>query len=218
MAFSIEAWLAAFSRKLQSAFGTRLLFLGLQGSWRRQEARPDSDIDVVTVLDRISLADLETYRNLAASMEGAYPLCGFLSGATELSAWPRHDAYQLYRDTRAIVGSLEGILPSFTREDIREAVSVGAANLYHGAVHAYLYEKEPAVLLPGLYKGAYFILRAKHELETGEVTATKAELLPRLTGEDRAILSRSMESVEESAALHKELIEWARALLVRYGK
>ena len=76
MAFSIESWLHSFSTKPQGAFGSRLLFLGLQGSWRRQEAGPNSDIDLVTVLDRIALADLETYRDLAASMEGAYPPCG----------------------------------------------------------------------------------------------------------------------------------------------
>ena len=218
MAFSIESWLHSFSTKLQGAFGSRLLFLGLQGSWRRQEAGPNSDIDLVTVLDRIALADLETYRDLAASMEGAYPPCGFLSGAEELRAWPKQDAYQLFRDTRPILGSLHGLLGPFSREDIREAVAVGAANLYHSAVHAYLYEDAPTAQLSGLYKGAYFVLRAKHELATGEATATKAELFSRLAGEDRIILGRSMEAAVEDPALYGELIRWAGRLIVQYGE
>ncbi len=55
----IERWMAGLREKLTERFGSRLLFLGLQGSYGRGEANEDSDIDVVTVLDRVELSDLE---------------------------------------------------------------------------------------------------------------------------------------------------------------
>ena len=56
----IETWMNELTEKLVSAFEIRLLFLGLQGSYGRGEANEDSDIDVVTVLDRVELTDLDS--------------------------------------------------------------------------------------------------------------------------------------------------------------
>ena len=44
-------WLEQFRPLLESAFAGRIRFLGLQGSRRREEERPGSDLDVVLVLD-----------------------------------------------------------------------------------------------------------------------------------------------------------------------
>lgn len=54
----IESWLPLWSRAVLDEFGDRVRFLGIQGSRARGEAREDSDIDVVTVLDRLSLEGL----------------------------------------------------------------------------------------------------------------------------------------------------------------
>ena len=64
----IEVWMNGFTEKLVNEFGARLLFLGLQGSYGRGEANEDSDIDVVTVLDRVELADLDAYRAAVREM------------------------------------------------------------------------------------------------------------------------------------------------------
>ena len=61
---NIDTWMEGFLSRLKETFGPRLLFLGLQGSYGRGEANEDSDIDVVCVLDRVDLADLDTYRTL----------------------------------------------------------------------------------------------------------------------------------------------------------
>ena len=41
-------WCTLLAKKLKEAFGETLYFLGLQGSYRRGEATPDSDIDAVS--------------------------------------------------------------------------------------------------------------------------------------------------------------------------
>ena len=54
----IKNWLEQYRRTVEAAFGERICFLGLQGSRARGEAGPDSDIDVVLVLDRLAPEDL----------------------------------------------------------------------------------------------------------------------------------------------------------------
>lgn len=87
----IDAWMGDFLPRLKKTFGPRLLFLGLQGSYGRGEADEDSDIDVVCVLDRVALADLDAYRTLARRMPEGEKACGFLCGAEELKHWPKYE-------------------------------------------------------------------------------------------------------------------------------
>ena len=58
----IENWMKQYCGAVRAAFGDRVRYIGLQGSRGRGEAGPDSDIDVVCILDSCSLQDLETYR------------------------------------------------------------------------------------------------------------------------------------------------------------
>lgn len=50
--------------KLKKEFGDRLVFVGLQGSRARGEAREDSDIDLVVLLNHIDASNLERYRTI----------------------------------------------------------------------------------------------------------------------------------------------------------
>ena len=58
----IENWMKQYCGAVRAAFGDRVRYIGLQGSRGRGEAGPDSDIDVVLILDELTPADLETYR------------------------------------------------------------------------------------------------------------------------------------------------------------
>ena len=80
----IKNWLEQYRRTVEAAFGERICFLGLQGSRARGEAGPDSDIDVVLVLDRLAPEDLARYRQAVAALPDRALLCGFLSGREEL--------------------------------------------------------------------------------------------------------------------------------------
>lgn len=76
---NIESWLPLWSRAVLERFGGRVLFLGLQGSRARGEAREDSDIDTVLALDRLEASDL------AALPEAGRALLA--AGPEELFAW-----------------------------------------------------------------------------------------------------------------------------------
>jgi predicted nucleotidyltransferase len=51
----IDVWKDLFVRSLQERFGDRVWFVGLQGSYGRGEATEKSDIDMVVILDELSV-------------------------------------------------------------------------------------------------------------------------------------------------------------------
>lgn len=212
----IEVWMGELAEKLTGRFGDRLLFLGLQGSYGRGEAGEDSDIDVVTVLDRVELEDLDEYRAAVRGMPEGEKACGFLCGAAELKSWPKYDLCQLARDVRAYRGELGPLLPPLGREDLAQAAAIGASGIYHAAVHTYLYA--PKDNWPGFlkeaHKGAFFALRALYELRTGESVRAKRDLLPRLSGDEREILAYSLlHTQEEPEAAFARLLRWSAAAM-----
>lgn len=212
----IELWMGEFAEKLTDQFGSRLLFLGLQGSYGRGEAGEDSDIDVVTVLDRVELSDLDAYRAVVRGMPEGEKACGFLCGAEELGCWPRYDLLAVERDTRDIYGKLADLLPPLDRSDLADAAAIGASGLYHAAAHTYLYsprERWPGFLKEA-HKGAFFTLRALYELRTGENVRAKRDLLPRLRGDERAILAYGMNGKGGPAeGAFARLLRWSAAAM-----
>ena len=212
----IERWMAGLREKLTERFGPRLLFLGLQGSYGRGEATQDSDIDVVTVLDRVELPDLDAYRAIVREMPEGGKACGFLCGAAELKSWPKYDLLAVARDTRDVYGTLAELLPSFDQGDVAEAAAIGASGIYHAAVHTYLYadrESWPGFLKEA-HKGAFFTLRALHELRTGENVRAKRDLLPLLEGDERALSAYGLSPTDEPLEdVFARLVRWSAAAL-----
>lgn len=64
----IEVWMKCFTEKLRAAFGEKLEFIGLQGSYGRGEATESSDIDVVVIFSELAMSDLERYKDLIGEM------------------------------------------------------------------------------------------------------------------------------------------------------
>ena len=195
---NIESWMDLFLKELQIVFENRLVFVGLQGSRGRGEGRPDSDIDVVVVLDRLTPADLDAYEGLLDRIPNRELVCGFVSGRQELAAWERSELFQFARDTRPWLGSLDEILPPVERRDIQKAVHAGACGIYHAAVHNRLHDRSVPML---------------------------GELLPRLGEEDRAVLkgreraaALSAPEAPEFRALCETLISWSSRLIQEYAE
>ena len=205
--------------KLKERFGERLLFVGLQGSYARGEATEGSDIDIVVVLDVLSVADLRLYREMVRSLPHADKACGFVSGREELASWPKSDLLQFEMETIPWHGSLAGILPPLSDADIRDGVRLGAANLYHAACHTYMHagEAERVESLKEFYKAAAFVLQSLHRLETGQYVKRKDELLSELSGTRRKILAACLErdtfAPSNADGLFELLIDWCGEIL-----
>lgn len=187
---SIDHWMTDLTAKLKEAFSDRLLFVGLQGSYRRGEANENSDIDAVVILDVLSMGDLKAYRDIIETMPENEKACGFISGRQELMNWPKHELFQFKQDTVGLYGSLGDLLPEISRPDIIESVKIGVSEIYHACCHTYIHG-EPAELaeaIRGFYKGAFFILQALHYLRSGIYAESKKELLHELAGLEQEIL------------------------------
>lgn len=217
----MEKCLSRVWEALQQAFGGRIFFFGLQGSYARGEATAESDIDLVFILDRLDFADLVCYRGILDAMPEREKLCGFVAGREELFSWERADLLTLFLDTKPIFGSLAELADCFSKEDVRHALLAGACQLYHGAAHNALYGRSRAVLR-SLYKAARFSLRIKVYLESGCYYAAMKELEGVTEGEERAILSLAgaFPKTLDDAAFDEAsglLFSWASALIRRYG-
>lgn len=112
-----QTWVADALARMKKAFGPRLAYLGLQGSYRRGEATETSDIDLVVLLDTVEPADLDIYRSIVHALPEGHKACGFCSGTEEFFHWPRHELLPFSMDTDDYYGRLKDFLPPLSQED-----------------------------------------------------------------------------------------------------
>ncbi len=199
--FRIEDYCHRFVEALQAAFGSRVCYVGLQGSHQRGEATAHSDIDMMVLLDDLSVEDMQRYRAVLEEVGDADRACGFICSADEMRNWNPLEACQLRFTTKDIVGELDAYLPRWTIEDEKNYVKMSLNNLYHALCHGFIHgsaEQMETNLLP-LYKGAFFILQnvsyltdCRENADTAQFPLTQASLLNRLQGGDRLILQTLM--------------------------
>ena len=183
----ISAWMDMFRKAIKETFGNRVWFIGLQGSYGRGEATETSDIDVVVVLDELSVKDIAAYNRMLNTLSRRELICGFLSGKDELLNWEPSDLFQFYYDTKPILGSLDSLLPLIDTSAVKRAIKTGACNIYHGCVHNMLYEKSEEILR-GLYKSASFAIQAIAFQQTGTYISHQKDLLSVVAPDERVIV------------------------------
>lgn len=219
-----QTWVAGILGRLKEAFGSRLAYVGLQGSYRRGEATEDSDIDLVVLLDVVEPADLDLYRGIVQGMPEGNKACGFMCSVADFAAWPRHELFPFKMDTADHYGRLDDFLPPVSEDDIRLGVAISASALVHMLTHGYLYAdcESRAPLLKEACKSAFFIMRVTNYLATGVYSGSKKDLINRLTGCEKEIIAAGMDFPGRIAA-HSEqeifamLLEWSRTVMRRRG-
>lgn len=209
----IEVWTRKLLHKADEAFGERLWFVGLQGSYARGEATETSDIDIVLILDDLSFSDIQKYNSILDGMPRRELACGFLSGKKELFNWESSDLFQFYYDTVPLRGSLDELLGLLDVSVIDRAIKIGACNVYHGCVHNMLYEKNDEILR-GLYKSAAFVAQARAFKLTGRYIKKRDELLELPDGEIVKISSDLKNGAKvDFAEMSNKLFEWSKRLI-----
>lgn len=213
-------WTNTATNKLKEEFADRLIFVGIQGSRARGEARENSDIDLVVLLDHVDTNNLTRYRSLIESMPHSELACGFIGSEDVLVAWPRHELFQFYHDTTALFGTLPPIEP-FTKADALEAARIGVAGIYHATCHAYVFDGNAANdILQSLFKSAFFTLQALQFARTGFYPHTKAQLAEQLEGDEAQILEIGRDwqkyqpaNVSQQNELVSLLLHWSENII-----
>ncbi len=192
--FRIEDYLDSLTLKLKNSFGERLTYIGLQGSYLRNEATSDSDIDIMAVIDKLTVEDLKVYQEILISMGNFDKSCGFICGKDDLKNWNPLEICHLLHTTKDHYGTLKNLVPSYSDEDERNFIKLSLNNLFHELCHRYIHadKKYNISKLPITCKSVFFILQNIHYLNSGDFVKTKQELLKCVQGEDKAVLELSM--------------------------
>ena len=89
---------------MKNVFGGRLLYVGLQGSYLRGEATENSDIDIMVIIENLSVQDLDSYKKIIMKMEHYKKSCGFICGIEEFSRGIRWNYATFYTAQKIITG------------------------------------------------------------------------------------------------------------------
>lgn len=191
----VEKYISNLKEALLACFGSRLVYVGLQGSYLRGEATENSDIDIVAVVDKLAVSDLDKYRCIIQTMGDFDKSCGFICGKEDLANWNPLEIHHLVNGTKDYYGALKDLVPNYTEGDIRNFIKLSLNNMYHQICHRYIHSVDNKNLskLAGAYKGVFFILQNLYYLNTGMYIATKSELLPLLDEKNRVVLKHGIE-------------------------
>ena len=212
----ITAWINQFWQTVNENFGDRVWFVGLQGSYGRGEAKETSDIDIVVILDELSVADIQTYNTMLDSLPHRELICGFLSGKEDILNWEPSDLFQFYHDTTPIKGNLDELLALIDNNAVDRAIKIGVCNIFHSCIHNMLYEKSEEIL-KGLYKSASFVVHAICFKQTGTYVSRQKDLLSIVSSDERVIIDtflslRNGETVDFDE-MSEVLFIWAKKWL-----
>ena len=217
----INSWTAKFLKTVDEAFGNRVWFVGLQGSYGRGEATDTSDIDIVVIFDELSASDIQKYNTMFDSLPHRELVCGFVSGKDELLNWEPSDLFQFYYDTTPIKGSLDELLAVIDEFAVNRAIKIGACNIYHGCVHNMLHEKSE-IILKGLYKSASFVVQAIAFKQTGKYIKHQSELRDVVSADERVIVDTFLNlkngGTVDFNLMSEALFAWSKKCIVEGNK
>lgn len=221
------SWMPQAVRVLRERFGARLLFVGLQGSYRRGEATEESDIDILTVLDTLDLADLAAYRDLLRTLPEGEKAAGFTCGQRQLLSWPAFELFQFSQDTDAWYGDLAPLLPVIRREDTVTGALANVSGLYHQAAHTFL-AGDPArraAELKGLHKGLFFAMQITEYIRHGVYARSRRELLSLLSETEADLLRQGIDAAPAEARTRNDadmqfqaLLQWCGDAMVELAR
>ena len=188
--FDIEDYLQKLIGACKNSFRERLLYVGLQGSYMRGEASEKSDIDVMMILDRFSVRDMDTYREILKKIGFYEKSCGFICGKEEMKRWTPLEVCQLRHTTKDLLGVLTDYLPTAVREDEINYVKLSLGNLYHELCHRYIHANRDknTAKFRGTCKSVFYLIQNLHFLESGHFILSRKDLKEAATEEDRIVL------------------------------
>jgi predicted nucleotidyltransferase len=216
----ITIWMENFLQILNETFKSRVWFVGLQGSYGRGEACDTSDIDVVVILDKLSVTDVRTYNKMLDILPHRELICGFLSGKDDIMKWEPSDLFQFCYDTIPIKGSLDEVVSLIDENDVNRAIKIGVCNIFHGCVHNMLYEKSEDILR-GLYKSASFVVQAIVFKQNGNYIKHQKELLKVVSSDERVIVETFLNlkngGTVDFDSMSQYLFEWSKKWIAENG-
>ena len=192
---NIKQYIEILIEKLQSVFGSRLIYVGLQGSYNRGEATENSDIDIMVIINELSLEDLKKYKEIILDIGNYEKSCGFICGKKELANWNPLEICHLLNSTSDYYGKLKDFVPEYSKKDIADYIKISVGNLYHLLCHRYTHSalENSFKGLPEIIKEVFFILQNVYYLETGHFIQRKQDASSVLKEKDLKVWNKLIE-------------------------
>ena len=221
MMFDLDSYLNNLILNCRAVFGERLLYIGLQGSWLRGEAHEGSDIDIMVILDRFCVQDMDQYREILKKIGFYERSCGFICGRDELLRWNPLEVCQLRHTTKDLLGKLTDYLPPATRDDQINYVKLSLGNLYHELCHRYIHADRESNIAAfcSTCKSVFFLIQNLHYLESGYFILTKKDLKGAVSAEDRRVLGMAeLPDRFDFDQVFSALFAWCQSAFLRVEK
>lgn len=192
---NVESYVNDIIDNLKGRFGCRLLYVGLQGSYLRGEATDSSDIDVMVIVNKLCVDDLDEYRAVIEAMDHFDRSCGFICSDEDLKNWNPLEICHLSHTTKDYYGNLSDYIPPYSKTDVVNFVKMSINNTYHAICHCRIHRDAAANRenLVFAYKGIFFILQNLYYLKYGKFIVTKKEMLENAKGIDREVMECAFE-------------------------
>lgn len=219
--FNLDNYLDDLIEACKLKFGDRLIYVGLQGSYLRGEEQENSDIDIMIVIERFSVADMDEYRAILKDIGYFEKSCGFICGKDELTRWNPLEVCQLLSTTKDLYGSLKELLPPATRQDEINYVKLSLGNVYHEICHRYIHaDREKNIAkFRATCKYLFFLIQNLHYIESGKFVATKKELKEQVSKVDREILDfAELDDNFDFDRSLSALFKWCQKAFIRVEK
>ena len=218
--FDLNKYLDDLILNCRSFFGERLLYVGLQGSYLRGEAHENSDIDIMVILDRFSVRDMDIYRRILEKIGFYDKSCGFICGKEEMKRWNPLEVCQLCHTTKDLIGVLTDYLPPAAREDEINYVKLSLGNLYHELCHRYIHadRDKNVARFRDTCKYVLYLIQNLHFLESGCFILSKKDLKEATVQEDRMILELAeLPDHYDFDQAFSSLFAWCQRAFIRIG-
>lgn len=189
----IDQWLSKLVNELQFHFGKRLMLAVHVGSWARNDANEQSDIDINVILDSVTPEDIATYRAIIEDMPDRQMACGYFGGLNEIKLWPRDDLMTFFYGSQVLFGNMEEVIGSISQKDIFDNILTSTSIINHEVRHTMIYDEinaDCAERMKGLFKTAFFVIQGWYFLEHGEYIPQKKTLLTKTSfTEDKQVMN-----------------------------
>ena len=192
--FGLEKYLNDLLALIKEKFDKRLLYVGLQGSYLRNEADEYSDIDIMVIIDEMTVHDLDDYKRVLISIGYFERSCGFICGKSEMANWNPLEVCQLLHTTKDLYGKLADFVPTYTVEDEKNYIKLSLGNLFHEICHRYIHSdrEKNVVRLPLTYKSVFFIIQNMYYIDSGIFIDKKRELIKHLKNQDKEVMEMAI--------------------------
>ena len=144
--------------------------------------------------------------------------CRAIDGKATVSDLERADLVYLSiypEDKREYDGcSLDEYAALVTERDILEGALTSVGGIYHACLHNALHERDDG-MIAGLFKSAFFAIRAIDRLETGRTLRTRRELTE-ARPDDAWLINGSADGTFDE--ISERLFKWSSETLVKLGE